>query len=104
MDISVKELKDRMDRGDAPRLIDVREPHEAAICSIPGAELIPAGQFAQQIGELDPNEEIVIHCKSGGRSGQAVQMLKHRGFTNARNLTGGVLAWVNEIDPSQPKY
>ena len=104
MDISVKELKDRMDRGDAPRLIDVREPHEAAICSIPGAELIPAGQFAQQIGELDPNEEIVIHCKSGGRSGQAVQMLKHRGFTNARNLTGGVLAWINEIDPSQPKY
>ena len=70
MDMTVKELKERMDRGDAPRLIDVREPHEAAICSIPGAELIPAAQFAQQIGELDPNEEIVIHCKSGGRSGQ----------------------------------
>jgi len=104
MEISVKELKARMDRGDAPRLIDVREPHEAAICNIPGAELIPAAQFAQQIGELDPNEEIVIHCKSGGRSGRAVQMLQHRGFTNARNLTGGVLAWINEIDPSQPKY
>lgn len=104
MDISVRELKERIDRGDAPRLIDVREPHEAAICSIPGAELIPVGQFAQQVGELDPNQEIVIHCKSGGRSGQAVQMLKHRGFTNARNLTGGVLAWINEIDPSQPKY
>lgn len=104
MDITVKELKLRMDRGDAPRLIDVREPHEAAICSIPGAELIPAGRFAQQLGELDPNEEIVIHCKSGGRSGQAVQMMKARGFTNARNLTGGVLAWITEIDPSQPKY
>ena len=104
MDITVKELKERMDRGDAPRLIDVREPHEAAICSIPGAELIPAAQFAQQLGEFDPNEEIVVHCKSGGRSARAVQMMQHRGFTKARNLTGGVLAWVNEIDPSQPKY
>lgn len=104
MDITVKELKERMDRGDAPRLIDVREPHEAAICSIPGAELIPAAQFAQQLGELDPQQELVIHCRSGGRSGMAVQMLKARGFTNVRNLTGGVLAWINEIDPSQPKY
>jgi adenylyltransferase/sulfurtransferase len=104
MDITVKELKARMDRGDAPRLIDVREPHEAAICSIPGAELIPAAQFAQQLGEFDPDEEIVIHCKSGGRSGMAVQMMKHRGFKNARNLAGGVIAWINEIDPSQPKY
>ena len=104
MDITVKELKERMDRGDAPRVIDVREPHEAAICSIPGAELIPAAQFAQQLDEFDPNQEIVIHCKTGGRSGRAVQMLQHRGFTNARNLTGGVIAWVSEIDPSQPKY
>ncbi|MDQ3486598.1 MAG: molybdopterin-synthase adenylyltransferase MoeB [Acidobacteriota bacterium] len=104
MDITVRELKERMDRGDAPRVIDVRETHEAAICSIPGAELIPAAQFAQQLGELDPNEEIVVHCKSGGRSSRAVQMMQHRGFTNVRNLTGGVLAWVNEIDPSQPKY
>ena len=68
------------------------------------AELIPAAQFAQQVGELDPNQELVIHCKSGGRSGQAVQMLKARGFTNARNLTGGVLAWIDQIDPSQSKY
>jgi adenylyltransferase/sulfurtransferase len=104
MDMTVKELKERMDRGDAPRLIDVREPHEAAICSIPGGELIPAGQFAQQLGELDENEEVVIYCKTGGRSGLAVQMMKHRGFTNARNLAGGVIAWINEIDPSQPKY
>jgi adenylyltransferase/sulfurtransferase len=104
MDMTVKELKERMDRGDAPRLVDVREPHEAAICSIPGAELIPAAQFAQQLGELDRDEEIVIHCKSGGRSAQAVQMMKARGFTMARNLSGGVIAWINEIDPSQPKY
>jgi molybdopterin/thiamine biosynthesis adenylyltransferase/rhodanese-related sulfurtransferase len=104
MDMTVKELKERMDRGAAPRLIDVREPHEHTICSIPGAELIPAAQFVQRLGEFDPQDEIVIHCKSGGRSGRAVEMMRARGFTNARNLTGGVLAWISEIDPSQPKY
>jgi adenylyltransferase/sulfurtransferase len=104
MDITVKELKQRMDRGDAPRLIDVREPHEHAICSIPGAELIPAAQFVQRLGEFDPGAEIVVHCRSGARSGRAVEMMTARGFTNARNLTGGVLAWIDEVDPSQKKY
>ena len=104
MDMTVKELKQRMDRGDAPTLIDVREPHEHAICNIPGAILIPQGQLMQHLGEFDPNKEVVVHCKSGGRSGRAVEFMKARGFTNARNLTGGVIAWVNEIDPSQPKY
>jgi len=104
MDITVKELKDRMDRGDTPRLIDIREPHEHAICTIPGAELIPAAQFIGRLGEFDPNTEIVVHCKSGGRSGRAVEMMKARGFTNARNLTGGVLAWIDQVDPTQRKY
>ena len=104
MDITVKELKERIDRGEAPTLIDVREPHEHAICNIPGAVLIPQGQLMQKLGSLDPNQEIVVHCKSGGRSGRAVEMMKARGFKNARNLTGGVLAWVTEIDPTQPKY
>jgi sulfur-carrier protein adenylyltransferase/sulfurtransferase len=104
MDITVKELKDRMDRGDAPRMIDVREPHEHAICNIPGAELIPAAQFAQRLDEFDKDAEIVVHCKSGGRSGRAVDLMKARGFKNARNLTGGVLAWIDQIDPSQKKY
>ena len=104
MDITVKELKERMDRGDAPTLIDVREPHERAICSIPGAELIPAAQFVHRLGEFEKDAEIVVHCKSGGRSGRAVEIMKARGFTNARNLAGGVLAWIREIDPSQPKY
>jgi molybdopterin/thiamine biosynthesis adenylyltransferase/rhodanese-related sulfurtransferase len=104
MDITVTELKARMDRGDAPRLIDIREPHEHAICTIPGAELIPAAQFIQRLGEFDPATEIVVHCKSGGRSGRAVDMMKARGFTNARNLTGGVLAWIDQVDPTQRKY
>jgi molybdopterin/thiamine biosynthesis adenylyltransferase/rhodanese-related sulfurtransferase len=104
MDITVKELKERMDRGDAPRLIDVREPHEYEICNIPGAELIPAGQLAQRLDEFDKNAEIVVHCKSGGRSGRAVEMMRAKGFTNARNLTGGILAWIDQIDPSLKKY
>ena len=104
MDITVKELKQRMDRGDAPTLIDVREPHEHAICNIPGAILIPQGQLMQHLSEFDPNKEVVVHCKSGGRSGRAVEFMKAKGFTNARNLTGGVMAWVTEIDPTQPKY
>ena len=104
MDITVNELKERMDRGEAPTLVDVREPHEHAICNIPGAVLIPQGQLMQRLGSFDPNQEIVLHCKSGGRSGRAVEMMKARGFKNARNLTGGVLAWVTEIDPTQPKY
>jgi adenylyltransferase/sulfurtransferase len=104
MDITVKELKARMDRGDAPRVIDVREPHEHAICSIPGAELMPAAEFVKRLGEFDQDTEIVVHCKSGGRSGRAVEMMKARGFKNPRNLTGGVIAWINEIDPTQTKY
>jgi sulfur-carrier protein adenylyltransferase/sulfurtransferase len=104
MDITVKELKERMDRGAAPRVIDVREPHEHAICSIPGAELIPAAQFVQRLGEFDKDAEIVVHCKSGGRSGRAVEMMKARGFKNPRNLAGGVLAWIDQIDPTQRKY
>src|SRR5215203_513108 len=104
MDITVRELKERMDRGDAPIVIDVREPNEHAICQIPGARLIPQGQLAQHLAEFDPSAEVVVHCKMGGRSGRAVAMMRQHGFTNARNLTGGVLAWVSEIDPTQPKY
>ena len=104
MDITVKELKERMDRGEAPTLIDVREPHEYEICKIPGAQLIPQAQLAQQLAAFDPDQEIVVHCKSGGRSGRAVEMMKARGFKNPRNLTGGVLAWIDQIDPTQKKY
>ena len=104
MDITVKELKERMDRGEAPTVIDVREPHEHAINNIPGAVLIPQGQLAAELDAFDKSQEIVVHCKSGGRSGRAVEMMRARGFTNARNLAGGVIAWVTEIDPSQPKY
>jgi adenylyltransferase/sulfurtransferase len=98
------ELKARIDAGTAPVILDVREPFEAAICCIPGARLIPLGELAQRLDELDPADEIVVHCKSGARSARAVGLLRDHGFAGAVNLTGGILQWINEIDPSLPRY
>ncbi|HEX6972933.1 MAG TPA: molybdopterin-synthase adenylyltransferase MoeB [Vicinamibacterales bacterium] len=103
-DMTVTELKARQDQGTAPTLIDVREPHEVEICSIPGATYIPLAQLPSRLGEFNPADEIIVSCRSGGRSAKAVAFMKAQGFTRARNLAGGVLAWVSEIDPSQPKY
>ena len=103
-DMTVRELKARIDRGDAPILIDVREPSEARICRIAGARLIPLGELQRRAGELDPSAEIVFQCKSGVRSARAVAMLREKGFARARNLTGGILAWIKEIDQSLTRY
>jgi sulfur-carrier protein adenylyltransferase/sulfurtransferase len=103
-DITVTELKARMDSGDAPMIVDVREPAEFEICRIPGAVLIPLGQLPSRLSELDPTQEIVLQCKLGGRSANATAYLRRAGFTRARNLTGGILAWIDQVDPSQPKY
>ena len=103
-EMTVLELKARMDAGTAPQLIDVREPHEHQICRIPGATLIPMAQIPGRVGEFDPSAELVVHCRSGARSAQVVGFLRQRGFTNAHNLAGGVLAWIDQVDPSQPKY
>jgi adenylyltransferase/sulfurtransferase len=103
-DITVKELKSRMDAGTAPTIIDVREPHEFRICRIPGAVLIPMGELPSRLGEFDPDDEIVLQCRSGSRSGRVAELMRQRGFSRARNLTGGILAWIDQVDPSQPKY
>ena len=103
-DITVTELKARMDSGDAPMIVDVREPAEFEICRIPGAVLIPLGQLPSRLNELDPAQEIVLQCKLGGRSANATAYLRRAGFTRARNLSGGILAWIDQVDPSQPKY
>jgi len=84
-------------------LIDVREPHEYQICSIPTAQLIPLGQLPQRLDELDRDIEIVAHCKSGMRSARAVDILTKAGF-HARNMKGGILAWSDRVDPTVPKY
>src|SRR5271165_528207 len=102
--ISALDVKAKLDRGDQFILIDVREPHEFQICRIPGSKLIPLGDLAKRLSELDPNAEIVAHCKSGARSQKAVDFLKQSGFKNVRNMTGGILAWSDKVDPTVPKY
>ena len=103
-EITVRELKDRMDRGEKLTVIDVREPYEVAIARIPGTKLIPLGQIAERAGELDPDSEIILHCRSGKRSADALNQLKAKGFQRLKNLKGGILAWSEEIDPSVPQY
>jgi adenylyltransferase/sulfurtransferase len=98
------EVKAKIDRGEDFTLIDVREPHEYQIARIPGAVLIPLGTLPSRLGELNPNAEIIAHCKSGARSQKAVDLLKQNGFKNVRNMTGGILAWSDKVDPSTPKY
>ena len=103
-EITVLELKARMDAGEKLTVIDVREPYEFAIARIPGVKLIPLGQIGERSGELDPNTEIILQCRSGKRSGDALQILQSKGFTDLKNLKGGILAWSEEIDPSVPQY
>jgi adenylyltransferase/sulfurtransferase len=102
--LTPRELKARIDAGSAPLILDVREPAEVAICRIPGSRVIPLGELPRRIGELDRAHEIVVHCKSGGRSLKAVALLRQHGFDRAVNLDGGILRWISEIDPSLPLY
>jgi adenylyltransferase/sulfurtransferase len=101
---SVRDLKARIDAGRAPVILDVREPSETAICRIPGSRLIPLGELPRRLGELDPDAEIVVHCKSGGRSARAVALLQEKGFPRVSNLTGGILQWIGEIDGTLSPY
>jgi adenylyltransferase/sulfurtransferase len=103
--IAVQELKRRLDAHEDVFVLDVREPHEVKIVNI-GAPLIPLGQLANRVGELEAerNRNIVIHCKSGARSQKAALILKNAGFTHVENLAGGILAWAEKIDPTLPKY
>ena len=102
--ISVGELEARFDRRENVFLLDVREPNEYQICRIPGSTLIPLGQLAGRVNELDRSREIVVHCKMGGRSAKAVAQLQQVGFDRVLNLTGGILAWIDDVDPTQAKY
>ena len=103
-EIDVTEVKAKLDRGDPFVLIDVREPHEYRICHIHAARLIPLGEVPKRLNELDPQADIVIHCKSGVRSNKACGILRQAGFQHVRNMKGGILAWSDRVDPSVPKY
>ncbi|NIS83133.1 MAG: molybdopterin-synthase adenylyltransferase MoeB [Anaerolineales bacterium] len=103
-EIEAQELATRIDEGETIRIIDVREPHELDISRIEGAELLPLGSLAAQMHQLDSAEEIVLVCKSGTRSARALELLAGAGFRKIKNLRGGVNAWAQDVDPSQPIY
>jgi len=103
-EISAVELKQRRDKGDALEVIDVRDPHEWAICRIPETRLVPLGSLMEHLHEFDSAKTYVMHCKSGIRSAKAIGQLRRAGFKRLLNLKGGILAWSREVDPSVPTY
>jgi len=103
-ELTALELKARLDRGDKLRIVDVREPNEYQINRIAGSVLIPLGEVPRRYQELDPEEELVMQCKSGARSARAADFLRSVGFKKVLNLRGGILDWIDKVDPSQPKY
>jgi sulfur-carrier protein adenylyltransferase/sulfurtransferase len=103
-EITPVELKRRLDAGEQLQIVDVREPNEYQINKIPGTKLIPLGELPRRYQELDLDREVILHCKMGGRSAKAQDFLRTVGVTNTKNLKGGVLAWIDQVDPSQPKY
>ncbi|MGB9236329.1 MAG: molybdopterin-synthase adenylyltransferase MoeB [Terriglobales bacterium] len=101
--ISVEELKKKLDAKADIFILDVREPHEYQICNLKGY-LIPVGDLPKRVNELDSSREIIAHCKMGGRSAKAVNFLRRSGFKKVYNLTGGITAWAEKVDPKMPKY
>jgi adenylyltransferase/sulfurtransferase len=101
--ISVEELKKKLDAKSDIFILDVREPHEYQICNLNGY-LVPLNDLPKRVSELDSSREIVAHCKMGGRSAKAVQFLRQAGFKKVYNLTGGITAWAEKVDPGMPKY
>jgi sulfur-carrier protein adenylyltransferase/sulfurtransferase len=101
--VTVKELKQRLDAGEDVFVLDVREPYEYQIANI-GAKLIPQNDVPKRLDEIDRNREIVVHCRSGQRSQRIAEYLTQQGYGNVKNLAGGILAWADEIDPKMQKY
>jgi adenylyltransferase/sulfurtransferase len=102
--MTVHELKNRIDQGKKPLLLDVREEHELNIAQLDFDHHIPLGDLPDDYEKLSRDEELVVYCRSGGRSMKACELLEKKGFTDVTNLTGGVLAWADEIDPAMEKY
>jgi len=104
VDITVEELKARLDSGDDVVLLDVREPHERFICDLPSSTLIPMAEIPRRMDEIDRQRDVVVYCRSGARSSRVVAFLRRQGFERVMNLRGGMLDWIDRIDPTQPKY
>jgi adenylyltransferase/sulfurtransferase len=103
-EISCEELHARLESGEKIVVVDVRQPEEYAICKLAGSTLIPMNDVPARLGELDPEQEIVVHCKMGGRAGQVTGFLRQQGFSKARNLSGGILAWADKYEPTMTRY
>jgi rhodanese-related sulfurtransferase len=105
-EISVRQLKDRLDRGDEICIVDVREPHEWDICNLSkfGSTLIPMREVPAHAGDLPRDRDIVVLCRSGARSARVTDYLRQAGFDRAMNLQGGIRAWAQSIDTSMPVY
>ncbi|MDQ6968682.1 MAG: molybdopterin-synthase adenylyltransferase MoeB [Mariprofundaceae bacterium] len=103
-DITPKELKGMMDANPDLYVLDVREPHEISICAIDGTKKIPLGDVAERYLEVPNDQEVVVHCKLGGRSAQAVEFLQSKGYTNVKNLAGGIIRWADDVDGNLSKY
>jgi adenylyltransferase/sulfurtransferase len=104
-DITATELNQLLQSGTDVQLIDVRQPAEHNFARIPGGKLIPLGELLNRMDELDPSRELILYCKMGGRSAQAIMALERAGFKGRmRNLRGGITSWSNDVDPKVPKY
>jgi rhodanese-related sulfurtransferase len=103
-EISVEDLREKRDRGEMPALLDVREPHEYALSDLPGSIKVPLGTLPRSLEKVPKDRELVVYCRSGARSANAVQFLQQVGYEKAVNLAGGVNAWAERIDPTMRKY
>jgi sulfur-carrier protein adenylyltransferase/sulfurtransferase len=103
-EISVEELKEKRERGDRVTVLDVREPHETQISDLEGSVKVPLGTLPANLNRFSKDDEIVVYCRTGGRSAQAVEFLRAAGFEKAKNLTGGINRWAERIDPEMRRY
>ena len=102
--VSVEELKQKWDRGEKPLLLDVREPHEYALADLPDAIKVPLQTLPRNLVRVPKDRDLVVYCRSGGRSANAVQFLRQMGYEKAVNLAGGINAWAERIDSTMRKY
>ena len=104
LEITPRELKERLDRGEKVLLVDVREPHEYAICHIEGATLLPMGSIPANLQKLDVDDDVICYCHHGMRSLDAANWLRAQGVKSAKSMAGGIDRWSLEIDPTVPRY
>ncbi|HXD88735.1 MAG TPA: molybdopterin-synthase adenylyltransferase MoeB [Urbifossiella sp.] len=103
-EITAEQLKKRIDAGENLFVLDVRNPNEFQICRIPGTVLVPLPELPSRFAEVPRDREVIVHCKSGMRSAKAIEFLKGQGYSKLANLTGGILAWAEKVDPGMPRY